>query len=452
MQRVSIVILYLLIIGLTAVVAQLWTSAPDASVALIDEDVRVVRQELRELRNDVKELGYKTLQQQAALARLDAEIVVRAAAPAASAPADPTITAVDAVATYAVTNAVPAEARQMPASAAPETPAPAAAQEPSLSALVDDVMSAADENVAEAEAGSDTRKSVVFSTTTTGTYMREGSAAAATRIADVIATAQQVFAAAQAPQTSATDSILARMDIADLVSTAAAPAMITTLRNTLATKTAEVARVVSSARAALQDAFERAPQPAAPARSTAADLVDQTLPGATPRTSTRAGTRATGPGYVIDLSRVAATSITVRAAARATNAPARHSDIEITPDDLAPARETAPPRTAAARKTAPLRTTAARGVTPAAPTNTPAKLTRVTSVPSVSGTPDVEVQPIRPSRRARAEQAQAAMGVTLNLTDRLVPDATGPGGHPVTMSDIMDADERKADANPPAEQ
>ncbi|GEM_PF-2959538 len=441
MQRVSIVILYLLIIGLTAVVAQLWTSAPDATVALVDEDVRVLRQELREVRNDVKELGYKTLQQQAALNRLDAEFVLRASAsPAVSAPADPTITAVDTIATLATTATVHMAASATPAGAAPALPAPPAAQEPSLSSLVDDVMAAADENVAEAEAGSDARKSVVFSTTTTGTYMREGSAAAATLIADVVATAQQVFAATHAPQTTATDSILARMDIADLVSTAAAPATMATLLDTIATKTAEVARVISGARAALQDAIERAPQPAAQARSTAVDGADQALPGATPRTSTRAGTRAAGPGYVIDLSRVAATSITVRAAARATNAPARRAAIEITPDDLAPARDATPPRSATAR-----------AATPAAPATTPTKPTRVTSVPSISAEPDAAIQP-RPSRRARAEQAQAAMDVTLNLTDRLVPGATGQDGRPVTMSDIMDVDARKTDANPPAEQ
>ncbi len=432
MQRVSIVILYLLILGLTAVVAPLWTSAPDATVALIDEDVRVLRQELREMRNEIKELGYKNLQQQAALDRLDAAVVLRTGAgPAVSDPA------ADAIVDAAVTDAAHAAVHEEPTDAAP------AAQEPSLASLVDDVMSAADENVAEAEAGTDARKTIVFSTTTTGTYMREGGAPAATLIADVLATAQQVVASARAPQTAATDSILARMDIADLVSTAAAPATMTALLDTVAAKTAEVERVISAARAALQDAIVHAPQPAAASSlRSAAATADPALPGATPRTSTRAGTRAAGPGYVIDLSHVAATSITVHAGARATNVPARRAAIEITPDDMAPVHETAPPRTAAARTPAP-------DVPPSTPAKKPA---RVTSVPSISAEPDVEIQPIRPSRRARTEQAQAVMDVTLNLSDRLVPGATGPGGRPVTMSDIMDADARKTQDNPPAEQ
>jgi hypothetical protein len=59
---------------------------------------------------------------------------------------------------------------------------------------------------------------------------------------------------------------------------------------------------------------------------------------------------------------------------------------------------------------------------------------------------------VRPSRRARAEEARAAMDVTLNLSDRLVPGATGPGMRPVTMSDIMDAHERQSTQQPAATQ
>jgi hypothetical protein len=448
MQRVSIVILYLLVIGLAVVVAQLWTSAPDATMTMLDEDLRVVRQELREVRNELKELGYKTLQQQAALDRLDAEIAVRAAS-APGAVADTTITAVDTAATKPASAPVPAA----------EPAAATSPVEPSVDALVDDVMSAADENVAAAEAVSDTRKTVIFSDTTTGTYVRESVASSATLIADVIATAQQVFATGTTAPGGATEPMLTRMDLAELVSTAAAHTTVGSVLDALTTKTNEVAAVIKAARTALQSATAEEPPttPAAPLRSaetaarTADSTADAALPGATPRTSTRAGTRSSGPGYIIDLRGVSATSVMVRTIEQISNI-ARRAAIEITPEDIA----AAPTPVATEEPVPAVLTSSSATPTPvvasARSSAVPAPPTRVTSVPSVSAEPEVELPPVRPSRRARAEEARAAMDVTLNLSDRLVPGATGPGMRPVTMSDIMDAHERQSTQQPAATQ
>jgi len=243
------------------------------------------------------------------------------------------------------------------------------------------------------------------------------------------------------PETSASstvETVLNTLDIADLVSTMAAPVSATATAAAMTPITADELRAINAA-----------PTPARPETPG----LDPTLPGATPAAHTRLASRLMGADNVVDVSSVNATAITVRVTTNTVAGVPRRASIEITAEDVvlpADATVLTEPRAPGA----PLAPRPADDVITAYTTTPPpahvtlAPPTRVTTVPSVSAEPAVVSDPARLSRRAReAAQERAQLGVTLNLTDQII---SGKGGGPrrATVSDVLDAYEQQPNATP----